>query len=220
MREVQRWEDAPAALHAAYQRSRYIQSTVSVVTGTGAFVGGLLQLTGSSAAPGDSNTVVGALLLTGGASSLTVGALGLTRPLSDAELQAERLRDADDVELIEAWVRQRRTVARRNRIARAIGLGATAAGLAISAALLEDPTVGSSVAGFDAIAGEGANLTEARVALAVISAGTAGFALFTGLRKSPADRIVEQVTSNASPSAPLRIGFAPAGAGGSFTMAW
>lgn len=219
--EVTEWTEAPEALAASYRRSRIVQSSISIGTGTLAVIGGTLVLTGVAELEQADNAVLGALLFTGGASSVTVGTLGLMNPLTDGELQAERLSASEDEARIEAWVRQRQVVARRGRIARAIGLGATAAGLALSAALVEDPNAADTVAGFEAIAGEDANLNDTRRTLLLIAAGTAGFALFTGLRRGPEDRIIRQIEEQ-EPLMPdrLELTLRPAGLGGALQLRW
>ena len=203
--QVTRWVEAPAALVRSYRTARLVQGAMSVTTGTLAATSGALELAGVTNVYKNDDTVLGSLLLTGGLSSATVGILQLVRPISDAELRAQALVGSDDTDAIRAWVEQRRVFARRARTVRAVTIGATGAGLMISAALVQDPDAASDVAGFEALAGADANIGSTRRALVALGGATLGFALFTGLRPGVEDRIARRIDRGADPGAVANV---------------
>lgn len=197
--EVESWTEAPAALAESYRRSRLINSSLTLASGTASAAVGTLELVGVTELHESDNAVVGALLTTAGLSSMSVGLLGLLRPLTDAELQAGRLIGTTDESRIRDWVVQRRVVAKRARIISAVGFGATGAGLFLSAAILQSPGEAEDVAGFDQLAGDGADLATARRALVAIGGMFTGLALFTGLRRGPEDRVFDRLEGDRPP---------------------
>ncbi len=148
---------------------------------------------------------------------MTIGIVGFARPLADAELRAQALADEEaDEATIRAWVAQRRTVAHRARALRAIGFGATAAGLLLSAALVDDASQGSDIAGFETLAGTDADVSTARRTLAVLGGVSAGIALTVGLLPGPEDRLVRRLEGADG----AVVSVAVAGRGLRFGVAW
>ncbi len=220
IREVTEWHEAPAALGRSYRRSRFTQSSISIASGLGALIGGSIQLSGHGLQE-DRNPVVGVLLITGAVGSMTVGTLGLLGPFSDSELQAEYFSGSDDEESIKNWVFQRQTVARHARMGRAIALGATATGLLVSAAVVQDPSTATEVAGVEAIAGQNASIRGVRTALVLVGLGTGAGALFTGLLPGAEDRVIRNLANGAqAEERDLAMSFAFTGTGGSFRATW
>ncbi len=210
--DVETWQDVPPALAATYRRQRLIGSSLSLASGSAAITAGVLDLTGAVDIDGTDGAVFGALLLGGGLGTVTVGVIGITRPLSDAEVDAQRMYDegATDAEIRE-WLEDRRTLARRDRIVRAAGIGGTGVGVLLSAALLRDDTSASQVPGFDAVEDTGINLGRTRVVLAIIGGAQIGAALFVALRPGPEDRILRRLESGDLARRPVRLTLAPTG---------
>lgn len=210
--DIETWQDVPSVFAATYRRQRLIGSSLSVASGTVAIVGGALDLTGAVDLDGTDGAVFGALLLGGGLGTVTVGILGITRPLSDAEVDAQRMADegATDAEIRE-WLEDRRRLARRDRIVRAAGIGGTGVGVLLSAALLRDDASASQVPGFDEVQDSGINLGRTRAVLGIIGGAQIGAALFVALRSGPEDRALARLDHGDAARRPVQLTLAPTG---------